>query len=152
MSWTCRGPCCSTHWPCRRSCRAPTLPCRSAAAFTPRSRYKKIVSRLNPCRAHCTLCRSVPAPCRRALLRCIAVLQHKRSPPATIQNFYRYSPPAARPCARAVARPARRPAVSQGLLAVSWSCRGRVVTRCWQYRGLLLHTQPNCVTIRFSIS
>ena len=86
------------------------------------------------CRACCCACRSTLAPCRKALLRHIAALllhiATQRTPPATIQHFYRDSP--ASQTVRALShvlvhgQPCRGPcwpcrgAVLQGLLAVSW--------------------------------
>ena len=63
-------PCRSAHWPCRNA----------AVSSPPPVTIKKTVSRPNscraPCRACCHACRSVPVPCRRALLRRIAALLH----------------------------------------------------------------------------
>ena len=58
-----------------------------------------------------TLAARVATFLRRVVGHYCVVLRHRRSPPATIQNLYRNSPPAARPRPLVAAHPARRPAV-----------------------------------------
>ena len=150
MRW---APCLGPIRSCRRPC--PTVSPHALAvscAYTvvsqcyclrPPVTIQKIVVRLNPYRAHCALCRascracrSVPEPCRRALLRCITALlrrivTQKVRPSHDTKFVSRLTPNGQAMRARAAACPACRPAVSQGLLAVSWSCRDVLLAVSW---------------------
>ena len=136
----CRGralPCRSAHWPCFRPCRACTLPCRHPL----RSRYKKIVLRLNPCRWHSVMscAHSAVSKRYRSLYR-----DPKGRPQPQYKICIATHPQRLGPESAHAARLTARPAVSWCLLAVSQDC--------WPYRGPLLHALHACVTIHFTIS
>ena len=122
----CTGSCRSSPGRVAALCHARTCVVSSPPSVT----IQKLYRDPNLCRAPC---RSAPVPYCRALLRCIAI--QKVAPSHNTKFVSRLTPSGQAMRARATARPARKSALSQGLLAVLWSCRGRVMTRCWLYHG-----------------
>ena len=131
------------------------LSAQAPVSSPPPVTIQKIVSQLNPCRVRCRACHSVPASCRRALLRRIAApgvpcRDAKPTPPVTIQMIVSRHTLLAKPRERALPLSlARGSAVSW----LCWPCCGAVsqLYHAVSWRATARPPRP-CVTIQFVVS
>ena len=125
--------------PCRRPLRSRYKNC-----ITTQTSARRVAALLHHVTGRsCVVSHGAPAPCRRALLRCIvapSVLCRDARPPSchdTNDRIVTHLSGQAM-CARSAASPERRPVVSQVFLAVSWSCHDMLLALSWPCHDVLL--------------